>query len=61
MVAKAELRSKDKEAKQSSVASVDKSREEVRGLFVDRKRLNLKEDLNYAMKDSEDEIGNCNS
>ena len=61
MVAKAELRSKDKEAKQSSVASVDKSREEVRSLFVDRKRLNLKEDLNCAVKDGEDEIDGCNS
>jgi hypothetical protein len=61
MVAKAELRSENKESREGSVASVDKSREEVNSLCVDRKRLNLKDDRNCAMKDGEDKIYDCNS
>lgn len=61
MVAKAELRSKDKEAREGSVSGVDKPREEASSLFVDRKYLKLKDDLNCAMKDGEDEEDDCNS
>jgi len=61
MVAKAELRPKDKEARESSVASVNKSIEEVSSLSVDRKRLNLKDDLNRAMKEGEDKENDSNS
>jgi ribosome recycling factor len=60
MVAKVELRPQDKESRQSSVTSVDKCGEEVRSLVVDRKRLNLKDDLTYAMKDGEDNEDDCN-
>lgn len=61
MVAKAELRPKDKETRECGVASVNKTSEEVSGLSVDRKRLNLKDDLNYAMKEGEDEENDSNS
>lgn len=61
MVAKVELRSKDKESREGSVAGVDKSGEEASSLFVDRKHLKLKDDLNCAMKDGEDEEDGCNS
>lgn len=60
MVAKAELRPKDKESRECSVASVNKSSEEVSGLFVDRKRLNLKDDLNRAMKERKDKENDSN-
>ena len=61
MVAKAKLRSKDKESGEGSVASVNESRKEVNSLCVDGKRLKLKDDLNRAMKNGEDKIDGCNS
>src|SRR6266404_5386390 len=54
VITKAELRSKDKESGEGSIASVDKPGEEVSSMFVDIKRLKLKEDLNCTMKDGED-------
>lgn len=60
MVAQVELRPQDKESREGSVTSFDKSGEEVCSLVVDRKGLNLKDDLNYAMKDGEDNEDDCN-
>jgi len=53
----AELRAENEEAREGSIAGVNKSSEKIACLFVDSERMSLEDHLHGAIDNREDEVG----
>lgn len=56
-IAEFELRTEDEEAREGSIAGVNKSGEKIVGLFVDCERMSLEDHLHGAVDNGEDDVG----
>jgi hypothetical protein len=61
VVTKLEFRTKDEEASEGSIAGIDKSGEEIRGLMVDGVCLSLEYKLNCPIENREGDIDDRNA